>query len=92
VKIKLSAQKPGRQQGRKCKRPSPQLQTHPRCTRSVGVATLTRSGIPGLNLVSFSGRLPHKVLPPGRYQAVFTARNAGGTSGPQTIGFVIVKP
>jgi CSLREA domain-containing protein len=92
VKIKLSAQKPGRQQGRKCKPLSTQLQAHPRCTRSVGVATLTRSGIPGLNLVSFSGRLPHKVLSPGRYQAVFTARNAGGTSGPQTIGFLIVKP
>jgi hypothetical protein len=58
----------------------------------VAVATLTRSGIAGLNLVAFSGRLPHKVLSPGRYQAVFTASSAGGTSGPQTIGFTIVKP
>jgi CSLREA domain-containing protein len=91
LKIKLSAQKPGRQQGRRCKPPSSQLRTHPSCTRSIPVATLTRSGVPGLNLVSFTGRLPHRVLAPGRYQAVFTASSAGGTSGPQTIGFTIVK-
>ena len=91
VKIKLSAQKPGRLQGRKCRPPSPKLQNRPRCTRSVRVVTLTRTGIVGLNLVAFSGRLPHRILPPGRYQAVYTATNENGISGPQTIGFTIVR-
>jgi hypothetical protein len=55
------------------------------------VVTLTRTGIAGLNLVAFSGRLPHRLLAPGPYQAVFMANNANGISGPQTIGFTVVR-
>jgi hypothetical protein len=55
------------------------------------VATLIRSAHQGRNRLPFTGRLPPMPLAPGRYQAVFTARSVIGTSGPQTIGFTIVK-
>ena len=50
-----------------------------------------RTAHAGLNTVPFTGRIRGKALKPGRYQAVFTATNAAGTSGPQAIAFTIVK-
>jgi CSLREA domain-containing protein len=91
VTIRIFALKPGRQVGRKCKAPIHRLGSRPPCTRRLPTATLRRTGGAGVNSVPFTGRLPAKTLPPGRYQAVFTASNANGTSGPQTIGFTIVR-
>jgi hypothetical protein len=58
----------------------------------VTVATLTRRGIQGPNLVSFSGRIRHKALRPGAYRASVTAKDAAGNvSDASSAAFVIVR-
>jgi CSLREA domain-containing protein len=91
VTVKIMAQLPGRQVGRKCKPATAKLRKRPRCTRAVLKATLTRSAHDGANRMPFSGRPARGPLSPGSYQAVFAAAGVSGRSGPQTIGFRIVK-
>ena len=61
--------------------------------RSVGRGEISRAGQPGLNTVTFDGRLPGGTrLAPGRYQLVVTATDATGLpSAPRSIGFRIVR-
>lgn len=61
------------------------------CTRTVAIATLTRTANAGLDRVPFTGRINRKALRPGPYQAVFTATAAAGTAAPQTVLFTVVK-
>jgi Putative Ig domain/FG-GAP repeat len=63
-----------------------------RCTRTITLATLTRSGDAGPNRVAFSGRLGRTPLKAGRYEAVFTATNSAGSSSAQVLRFVVVTP
>jgi hypothetical protein len=73
-----------------CRPGTPKLRHRRRCTRSVVVATLSRAGHVGSNTVGFSGRIAGRPLRPGRYQAVFSATTAAGTSAPQSLGFTVV--
>ena len=91
VKIAIQVRARGRRVGRTCRPDSRRLRRRPRCTRTVTLATLTRTGHTGLNRVAFSGRIRGKALKPGRYQAAFTARDAAGTSTAKTLGLTIVK-
>ncbi len=91
VKIAIRARARGRRVGRSCRAESRRLRHKPRCTRTVTVATLTRSAHAGLNKVAFSGRVRGKALAPGRYQAIFTAVDSAGASAPKTLSLTIVR-
>jgi hypothetical protein len=89
VTIAIRASGPGRRSGKRCLAPSRRLRNKPRCTRTVTVATLTRTAHAGVNKVAFSGRLRGKALKPGAYVAVFTPSNTTGASPPGDLGFTI---
>jgi CSLREA domain-containing protein len=91
VKIAIQRVTSGRRVGHSCRQASHKLRHKRRCTRTVTIATLTRSGHVGSNKVAFSGRIGRKALKPGRYRAVFSATNAAGKSAPQRLTFTIVK-
>jgi hypothetical protein len=56
------------------------------------VATLTRSGSAGINLVRFTGRIGKRALRAGRYRARITAiDSAGNRSAPRTTRFRIAR-
>lgn len=91
VKIAIQKKTPGRRVGRICRANSHKLRHKPRCTRTITVVTLVRSGHAGLNKVPFSGRIRGKALAPGRYQATFTATDSAGASPSKTLSFTIVS-
>jgi hypothetical protein len=91
VKIVIQASTAGRRVGRGCRPQSRALSHKPRCTRTIVIATLTRSAHAGLNKLKFTGRMRRKALKPGHYQAVFTAVDSAGASRPQTLSFTIVR-
>jgi hypothetical protein len=91
VKIAIQAKAKGRRVGRSCRPDSRKLRHRPRCTRTIIIATLTRTARAGLNKVPFTGRIRGKSLKPGRYQAVFTATDAAGASPSRSLGFAIVQ-
>ncbi len=91
VKIAIQKRPAGRRVNGICKPPSHKLRHRPRCTRTIKIATLRRTGHAGANKVAFSGRINGKALKPGNYRAVFTAANGAGRSSPKTIAFTIVR-
>jgi hypothetical protein len=91
VRVVFQTNAPGRRVGNSCRTASRRLRRRPRCTATITIATLTRSAHAGLNKVAFSGRLPGKVLKPGRYQAAFTAIDSAGSAPPSTLSFTVVE-
>ncbi len=91
VKIAIQRRARGRRVNGSCKTPTHKLRHKPRCTRTIKIATLSRTGHAGANKVAFSGRIRGKALKPGNYRAVFTATNGAGPSSPKTIAFTIVR-
>ena len=89
--IAIQARTGGRRVGRQCRAPSRRLAHRPRCPRTITAAMLIRTAHGGLNTIPFSGRIRRTALRPGRYQAVFTASDAAGSSGTVTLRFTIVK-
>jgi hypothetical protein len=90
VKIAIQTTARGRRAGRSCKPDSHNLRHRPRCTRTVTISTLTRTGHVGLNRAAFSGRIVGRALRPGHYRAVFSALDAAGASLRQSLSFTIV--
>jgi hypothetical protein len=84
--------RPGRRVGRRCVPPSRPNATKRRCTRHVGIGSLSVTAHPGLNKVRFQGRLSRtKRLTPGAYKMTITAANAAGRhSTSQLISFTIL--
>lgn len=91
VKIAIQTTGRGRRVGRSCKPATRALRHRPACTRTVTVATLSRTAHAGRNRVTFSARIRGNAIRPGRYEAVFTPRNAAGPSACGTLGFTVVK-
>jgi uncharacterized delta-60 repeat protein len=91
VTIAIQTKAPGRRVARSCRTDSRTLRHKPRCTRTITIATLTRSAHAGLNKVAFSGRVRGKALTPGRYQVAFTAADSAGESPSKTLSFAIVR-
>jgi DNA-binding beta-propeller fold protein YncE len=91
VKLAIQANLAGRRLGRRCVAPTTALRQKPRCTRTVTIATLTRTAHTALNKIAFSGRISGKALKPGSYKAVFAATDASGSSQPKTLSFTIAK-
>jgi hypothetical protein len=77
--------------GRGCRPSNREARGKRRCTRTITVASLTRSGRASRNRVPFSGRIRRRPLKPGRYEAAFTATDSAGTSSPQVLRFTVVK-
>jgi CSLREA domain-containing protein len=91
VKIAIQALSSGRRIKGRCRPASPKLRSKHRCTRTITVHTLTRTGHAGVNKVAFSGRIAGRALRPGRYRAVFTAITAAGASPSHGLSFTIVR-
>jgi hypothetical protein len=91
VKIAIQSTARGRRVGRRCKPDSPRLHHKPSCTRTITIATLTRTARAGINRVAFTGRIRNKALTPGRYRAALTAIDAAGASVPRSLSFTVVK-
>jgi hypothetical protein len=92
ARIKIQRGLPGRRVRGRCRRPSPELSSRPRCTRWVTKGTLRRRASAGLNRVRFSGRLGRRALRVGRYRAVLVAVDAAGNrSRPARVGFRVVR-
>ncbi len=83
----------GRKVGGKCVAKSRKNAKRKSCKRTVTAGTLSFTGHAGTDNVVFQGRISRsKKLRPGSYTLVITATNtAGQKSGPQTLGFTIVK-
>ncbi len=89
VKLTIQANLAGRRVGGRCVTATNVLRQKPRCTRTVTIATLTRTAHTALNKVAFSGRISGRALKPGSYRAVFTATDAAGSARPRTLSFTI---
>ncbi len=89
VKLAIQANLAGRRVGGRCVAASTALRHKPSCTRTLTVATLTRTAHAALNKVTFSGRISGRALKPGGYRAVFTAIDAAGSASPKTLSFTI---
>lgn len=90
VTVDIQKKKAGRLKKRtKCVKPSGKLKSKPKC--SLSVAKLFRTSKAGVNKLPFTGRIKGKALKPGKYQAVFTARDSAGTSKTAKVNFTIVR-
>jgi hypothetical protein len=93
LQIAITRSAAGLRHGRSCLAPSAKLKrAHAKhCTRTLTLGTLTRlSELEGAGSVPFSGRIGHRALSAGGYNAVLLASDAGGRSKPVTLSFVIV--
>jgi alpha-tubulin suppressor-like RCC1 family protein len=91
--VRLAFTRPlrGRLLGGRCEAPSRSNRAYRRCTLSVIAGTLSVSGHPGANTVTFAGRLSSgRRLPPGRYMLSATATNSAGRSAPRLLAFAIL--
>lgn len=91
VTIAIGQRAGGRLVGHTCRSATPALGHRPRCTRTITIATLSRTAHAGLNRVAFSGRVAARALRPGRYQAGFTATDSAGASPTASLLFTIAK-
>ncbi len=82
----------GRRVSGRCVAGTKKTAKKPSCLRRVTAGRLTFGGHPGLNQVSFQGRISRsKRLALGRYRLMITASAAGRTSLPVNLSFTIVK-
>jgi hypothetical protein len=86
VTVKLQKAAKGRKARGKCRKQTAANRDGKRCTRWVGVRTLQRNGVAGLNELKLAGRK----LGAGRYRALLTARTTAGTTT-KRIGFRVKK-
>ena len=82
----------GRRVGRKCRKPARRLKRRPRCVRLNARGALRANGLAGPNRLKFKGRIGKRALPPGKYRATLTARDAAGNASvPKRISFKVVR-
>jgi hypothetical protein len=93
VRVEFRKLLPGRKLNGRCVKPRRALRRRPSCTRAAKQGALSRRGQSGRVTIAFSGRMDNgKRLTPGRYKAVFRARDAAGIeSRPATLSFRIVR-
>jgi len=94
VQVAITRSAPGLRRGHNCVAPTTNLRrAHAKhCTRTLTVGTLTRSSEPiGADSIAFSGRVGHRALSPGAYNAVLSATDTGGRSKPLALAFVVVR-
>jgi hypothetical protein len=84
---------PGRRVKGRCVAVTPGNAGKAKCRRTVGVGSFSLAGHPGLNKVSFQGRLSNaKTLKPGTYGVSITARDSRGLKvASQPLSFTIVS-
>jgi PKD domain len=95
LRIVITRTTSGLREGHDCLPPNARLaRIHAKhCTRTLTVGTLTRANEPqGSDSVSFSGRIGHRALSAGHYQARLSASGPGGLSKPVTLAFDVVAP
>lgn len=94
VQVAITRSAPGLRRGHSCVAPTATLRrAHAKhCTRTLAFGTLTRSSEPiGADSIAFSGRIGHRALSPGAYNAALSASDAGGGSKPVTLAFAVVR-
>jgi alpha-tubulin suppressor-like RCC1 family protein len=94
LQIKIIRTAPGLRHAHACRTPTARLErAHARrCTRMFTVGALIRAPEQeGSDSVAFSGRLGHRALTPGSYEAELSAENNAGRSNTVVLGFSIVR-
>jgi hypothetical protein len=94
LRITLTRPDAGLRRGHSCLAPTVRLRRGhaKRCTRTLIVGALSRIGEPqGTGSIAFSGRLGHRALPAGAYEASLVASDAAGRSIPVTLRFTVVR-
>ena len=95
VTIAIQKRTTGRRRAKRCGKATRRNRRAKKCVRFVAVrnGTLTRAGLLGPNALPFSGRIGAKALKPGKYRAVFSARDGAGNASAKSpsVGFKIVK-
>jgi Tol biopolymer transport system component len=76
--LTISRTLPGRRKGKRCVAAGKAPKHAKRCTRSVVVATLTRTAATGKRRVPFTGRVGKRKLARGSYELIVRARDAAG--------------
>lgn len=93
VKFRIERGASGRRVGGTCVRRTKSNRNKTSCTRYVLLAgKFTRAGVPGVNTVSFFGRLSGKRLKAGRYRLRVVATGESGSSPVKRTRFRILKP
>jgi hypothetical protein len=92
VVFKIERVLPGKKVGRKCVKPTTRNRNARKCNRFVRAGSFAAQAVAGANSKRFSGRMGKKPLPPGRYRASLTARDAAGNvSKPKLLTFRVVR-
>ncbi len=90
IHIAITTKTLGWRLGHSCKPQHRRKSRHQaRCTRTVAVPTLTRTGHAGNNQTAFTGRINKRALPPGHYTARFSTTDTAGTTPPQSLNFAV---
>ena len=81
VKVTFKRRTIGRKVGGKCRKLKSSTVPKRRCVRYVGAGRLLKKNRKaGRNLIRFNGKVGKKKLKPGRYKAIFIAKNEVGKS------------
>ncbi len=91
VTIAIDQARPGRKDGRTCKKQTRKNRKKRACTFFSAIGKLSQSGPAGRNTLRFSGKLNGGKLKPGRYRATAVGTAAGGKSAPATANFVVSR-
>jgi hypothetical protein len=92
LRLSFAEQLKGRKVKHKCVAQTKHNQHDHSCKLSESAGTLTLSGDPGTDKISFQGRVSkHRKLGPGTYVLTITATNSSGKSRGRTVTFTIVR-
>jgi hypothetical protein len=90
VRLAFSRRTTGRRVGRTCRVITDANRGKPRCTRTILRGTRVLKAKAGANTVTFTGRVPGRLLTPGAHLLKATATDASGArSVPRTVRFAI---
>jgi hypothetical protein len=91
VTIAIDQARPGRKDGRTCKKQTRKNRKKRACTLFAAIGKLSQPGHAGRNTLRFSGKLNGGKLKPGRYRATAVGTAASGKSAPATANFVVSR-
>jgi Ca2+-binding RTX toxin-like protein len=91
VTIAIDQARPGRKDGRTCKKQTRKNRQKRACILFAAIGKLSQPGAAGRNTLRFSGKLGGGKLKPGRYRATAVGTAASGKSAPATANFVVSR-
>jgi hypothetical protein len=92
VVFTIQRARPGRRQGKACRKPSRANRRSKKCTRFELFGRFAQQGAAGANSKRWSGKIGKRKVSPGKYRATLLATDsAGNRSLPKRLGFRVVR-